>query len=67
MNQYRIFLIMERVWLVLAILAFLFGAWFASQGKWDLSKMPFFCTFCAAILFGLRRYQRKKMEKSGKA
>ncbi len=57
---------MERFWLAMAVISFLGGGWLASQGKWDQAKFPFFCTLCAAVLFGLRRYQRKKLERSGK-
>ena len=63
-NQYKIFKIMERVWLACAVLSLLFGTWFLSKGDWDQAKFPLFVTFCCGILFGLRRYQRKRLEKA---
>ncbi|MBX7202304.1 MAG: hypothetical protein K1X77_04465 [Bacteroidia bacterium] len=66
MNQHKIFLFMERFWLGLAVVTLLFGGWLASQGKWEQAKFPFFCTFCAMIVYGLRRYQRKRLESNNK-
>ena len=64
MDQYRIFKIMERVWLGFAVITLLLGAWFLSKGQWEPAKFPFFVAACCFVLFGLRRYQRKKIEKS---
>jgi hypothetical protein len=33
------------------------------NASFDAAKMPLFGTFCSAILYTLRRYQRKKAEK----
>lgn len=62
MNQYKLFRFMEIFWLITAVVFFLISAWFITAAKWDDAKFPIFCTFCAAILFALRRYQRKKLE-----
>ena len=64
MDQRRIFKIMEIVWLSIAILSALAAAWSFSKGNVDAGKYPLFVTFCAALLFSLRRYQRKRLEKS---
>ena len=63
MNQSRIFRIMELVWLSVAIVAGLSSAWLISKGQVDSARYPLFVTFCGSILFALRRYQRKRMEK----
>ena len=64
MDQRRIFKIMEIVWLSIAILSALAAVWSFSKGNVDAGKYPLFVTFCAALLFSLRRYQRKRLEKS---
>ena len=64
MDQRRIFKIMEIVWLSIAILSALSAVWSFSKGDVDAGKYPLFVTFCAALLFSLRRYQRKRLEKS---
>lgn len=66
MNQYKLFRFMEVFWLIMAVVFFLISAWFLTATRWDEAKFPLFCTFCASILYGLRRYQRIKMEKAGK-
>ncbi len=63
MNQSRIFKIMEIIWLSIAIMASLSSAWLISKGNFDSARFPLFTAFCAAVLFGLRRYQRKRIEK----
>lgn len=57
---------MERVWLTIAILSFLISAWFITKTDWSQAGMPMFVTVCALLLFALRRYQRKKLEKLNK-
>jgi uncharacterized membrane protein YozB (DUF420 family) len=64
MDQKRIFKIMEIVWLSIAILSVLSAVWSISKGDIEAGKYPLFVTFCAALLFALRRYQRKRLEKS---
>ena len=64
MDQRRIFKIMEIVRLSIAILSALAAVWSFSKGNVDAGKYPLFVTFCAALLFSLRRYQRKRLEKS---
>jgi len=64
MDQRRIFKIMEIVWLSIAILSVLAAVWSFSKGNVDAGKYPLFVTFCAALLFSLRHYQRKRLEKS---
>lgn len=64
MDQRRIFKIMEIVWLSIAILSVLSSVWSFSKGDVDAGKYPLFVAFCAALLFSLRRYQRKRLEKS---
>lgn len=64
MDQRRIFKIMEIVWLSIAILSALSSVWNFSKGNVDAGKYPLFVAFCAALLFSLRRYQRKRLEKS---
>jgi uncharacterized membrane-anchored protein len=63
MNQSRIFRIMELVWLSVAVVAGLSSAWLISKGQIDSARYPLFVTFCGGVLFALRRYQRKRMEK----
>lgn len=63
MNQSRIFRIMELVWLSVAIVAGLSSVWLLSKGQTDSARYPLFVTFCGAVLFALRRYQRKRLEK----
>jgi hypothetical protein len=64
MDQRRIFKIMEIVWMSIAILSALSAVWSFSKGDVDAGKYPLFVAFCAALLFSLRRYQRKRLEKS---
>jgi hypothetical protein len=64
MDQRRIFKIMEIVWLSIAIISALSAVWSFSKGDVDAGKYPLFVAFCAALLFSLRRYQRKRLEKS---
>ena len=64
MDQRRIFKIMEIVWTSIAILSALSAVWSFSKGDVDAGKYPLFVAFCAALLFSLRRYQRKRLEKS---
>ena len=64
MDQRRVFKIMEIVWLSIAILSVLSAVWSFSKGDVDAGKYPLFVAFCAALLFSLRRYQRKRLEKS---
>jgi len=64
MDQKRIFKLMEIVWLSIAVLSALSAVWSISKGDVDAGKYPLFVTFCAALLFSLRRYQRKRLEKS---
>ena len=64
MDQRRIFKIMEIVWLSIAILSVLSSVWNFSKGDVDAGKYPLIVAFCAALLFSLRRYQRKRLEKS---
>jgi uncharacterized membrane protein YozB (DUF420 family) len=64
MDQRRVFKIMEIVWLSIAILSVLSAVWSFSKGNVDAGKYPMFVAFCAALLFSLRRYQRKRLEKS---
>jgi hypothetical protein len=40
------------------------AAWSMSKGDFDSGKYSLFVTFCASILFALRRYQRKRLENS---
>jgi hypothetical protein len=63
MNQARIFRIMELVWLSIAIMAAISSTWLIIKGDIDAARFPLFVAFCAAILFALRRYQRKRIEK----
>ncbi len=66
MDQHKMFKFMERFWLVFAIFSLLFATWFITKGNWDQGKFPLFTAFCGGILFGLRRYQRKRIEKAAK-
>lgn len=65
MNQTRIFRIMELVWLCIAIISAISAIWTFNRGKADAAIFPLFVSFCALVLFGLRRYQRKRLEKMG--
>ena len=64
MDQRRLFRIMEIVWLCIALVSGLSAVWSFSKGNIDSGKYPLFVTFCASILFALRRYQRKRLENS---
>jgi len=64
MDQRRLFRIMEIVWLCIAIVSCMSAAWSMSKGDFDSGKYSLFVTFCASILFALRRYQRKRLENS---
>jgi hypothetical protein len=64
MDNVKIFRLMERVWLVFAILLAALSIYIIASGKTDEAKMPLFGTFAAALFYGLRRYQRKKAEKN---
>jgi len=63
MKQYHIFLIMERLWLSIAIACAAYSVWIFNQNGWEQAKLSFLFTFIAGVLFGLRRYQRKRSEK----
>jgi len=60
MNNYKLFRFLELFWLCIAILAAAAGAWMFHNHGVNEAKFPFFVAFVAAVLFGLRRYQRKK-------
>jgi hypothetical protein len=56
---------MELVWLCIAIIAGISAVWTFNRGKTDSALFPLFVSFCALVLFSLRRYQRKRLEKLG--
>lgn len=60
MNNYKIFRFLELFWLVIAICAALIAAWLFQTEGIDQAKFPLFVTFLAAVVYGLRRYQRKR-------
>jgi len=64
MDNIKIFKIMERVWLVSAILLAALSIYIFATGKTEEVKMPLFGTFAAGLFYGLRRYQRIKAEKN---
>jgi uncharacterized membrane protein YozB (DUF420 family) len=64
MDQHKVFKYMERFWLVFAIFSLLFATWFITKGDFEQGKFPLFTAFCGGVLFGLRRYQRRKFEKA---
>ncbi len=64
MDNIKVFKIMERVWLVFAILLAALSIFLIATGKTEEVTMPLFATFAAVIFYGLRRYQRIKAEKN---
>lgn len=64
MDPYKVFRFMERVWLIMALGFFLWSAWLLTATRWDEAKVPLFATVCATILYVLRRYQRRKMDRA---
>ncbi len=53
---------MEWFWLAITVLMATFSAYLLISSSFDAARMPLFGTFCSAILYALRRYQRKKVE-----
>lgn len=64
MDNIKVFRIMERVWLVFAILLAALSIFLIATGKTKEVTMPLIATFAAGIFYGLRRYQRIKAEKN---
>jgi len=58
MNNNKVFRFLELFWLGIAILMGALSVWMLSTSKWEEAKFPLFATLCAAIVYGLRRYQR---------
>ncbi|MFN5317469.1 MAG: hypothetical protein ACK5CY_01360 [Bacteroidia bacterium] len=62
MNNLKVFRAMEWFWLVITILMATFSSYLLISSSFDAARMPLFGTFCSAVLYALRRYQRKKVE-----
>lgn len=54
---------MERFWLVITVAMAGLSIGMLLNASFDAAKMPLFGTLCSAVLYALRRYQRKKAEK----
>jgi hypothetical protein len=65
MNNYKIFRFLELLWLTIAICAALASAWLFHNEGLNQAKFPLFVTFVAGVLYGLRRYQRKRIFPDG--
>lgn len=61
MNKYH--LIMEKFWLVIAGVSFVFAVYKAGQIGISAASMFFLFPVIAAVLFGMRYFVRKKFEK----
>lgn len=64
MNNLKVFKAMEWFWLVITVAMAGLTIGMLINASFDAAKMPLFGTFCSAVLYSLRRYQRKKTEKS---
>ncbi len=53
---------MEWFWLAITVLMVLLSIYLLMTSSFDAARMPLFGTFCSAVLYALRRYQRKKVE-----
>lgn len=53
---------MEWFWLAITVLMVLLSIYLLMTSSFDSARMPLFGTFCSAVLYALRRYQRKKVE-----
>ena len=62
MNQYKVLRFMELFWLCIASGMGLLSAWFISQSDWDQALIPILGTFFGAVLYALRRHQRRKVQ-----
>jgi hypothetical protein len=62
MNQYKVMRFMEIFWLSVAVAMALISIYLIITAEFDVAKVPLFATFSASILYGLRRYQRRKIQ-----
>ncbi|MFN5371736.1 MAG: hypothetical protein ACK5B6_09760 [Bacteroidia bacterium] len=62
MNNLKVFKAMEWFWLVITVAMAGLSIGMLINASFDAAKMPLFGTFCSAVLYTLRRYQRKKAE-----
>lgn len=67
MNNLKVFKAMEWFWLVITVAMAGLTIGMLINASFDAAKMPLFGTFCSAVLYSLRRYQRKKTEKNENA
>lgn len=62
MNQRSFFRAMELFWLLATIGAALISIWMIWERQWQTARIPLFVTFAAAVMYVLRRYQRRKFD-----
>jgi multisubunit Na+/H+ antiporter MnhE subunit len=53
---------MELFWLLATIGAALISIWMIWERQWQTARIPLFVTFAAAVMYVLRRYQRRKFD-----
>jgi uncharacterized membrane-anchored protein len=63
MNNLKVFKAMEWFWLIIMVAMAGLSIGLLLNASFESAKMPLFGTFCAAVLYALRRYQRKKEER----
>jgi len=62
MNNLKVFKAMEWFWLIITVAMVGLSIGLFINSSFESAKMPLFGTFCSAVLYALRRYQRKKAE-----
>jgi hypothetical protein len=62
MNNLKVFKAMEWFWLIITVAMAGLSIGLFINSSFESAKMPLFGTFCSAILYALRRYQRKMAE-----
>jgi uncharacterized membrane-anchored protein len=62
MNNLKVFRVMEWFWLAFTIFMAIWSIYLFITASLDAVRAPLFGMLCGAILYALRRYQRKKVE-----
>ena len=63
MDQRKIFKALEYLWMVMAILAFIMAVYFIIIKDTDSALYFFFVFLIGAVMYLVRRYQRRNQEK----
>ncbi len=63
MDQRKIFKALEYLWMVMAILAFVMAVYFIITKDSDSALYFFFVFIIGAVMYLVRRYQRRNQEK----